>query len=277
MFLPDRFAGPFFSAVCSPERTFCDVQTANLCCLSRGMNRYEKTFIWQIPKDYLQQLWKNLLRPHEWKDGVTSSSWFCWRIMTVRWSWFKIFWSEVRPGQDSLAGVDWGLVWKMSRWRSWRLGAGENSGGDGFPMVLLIKTILAGFNMLQTDCKTDSNNQLSNSWLSRAFSFFSSFLSTSFCLLFPPIYGLINTFPRDQTSQRSPRQVVIFMIRTWRSTDNAFSALNTQPDNMLNHKASVAVSVTWEMLGRVGLRFGESAEEGGNAVWAKVGGLVFFF
>ena len=26
------------------------------------------------------------------------------------------------------------------------------------------------------------------------------------------------------------------MIRTWKSTDAAFSALNVQPDNMLNHK-----------------------------------------
>ncbi|CAK8990587.1 unnamed protein product [Durusdinium trenchii] len=29
------------------------------------------------------------------------------------------------------------------------------------------------------------------------------------------------------------------MIRTWKSTDAAFSALNTQPDNMLNHKEFV--------------------------------------
>lgn len=31
-------------------------------------------------------------------------------------------------------------------------------------------------------------------------------------------------------------QVVMFMIRQWGSTDGAFAALNTQPDNMLNHK-----------------------------------------
>ncbi|CAK9112815.1 Type II NADH:quinone oxidoreductase (NDH-2) [Durusdinium trenchii] len=34
-------------------------------------------------------------------------------------------------------------------------------------------------------------------------------------------------------------RVVTFMIRTWKSTDAAFSALNTQPDNMLNHKEFV--------------------------------------
>lgn len=34
-------------------------------------------------------------------------------------------------------------------------------------------------------------------------------------------------------------KVVTFMIRTWKSTDAAFSALNTQPDNMLNHKEFV--------------------------------------
>ena len=28
----------------------------------------------------------------------------------------------------------------------------------------------------------------------------------------------------------------MFMIRNWKSTDAAFTALNTQPDNMLNHK-----------------------------------------
>ena len=34
-------------------------------------------------------------------------------------------------------------------------------------------------------------------------------------------------------------KVVMFMIRTWKSTDAAFSQLNTQPDNMLNHKEFV--------------------------------------
>ncbi|CAJ1340418.1 unnamed protein product, partial [Effrenium voratum] len=34
-------------------------------------------------------------------------------------------------------------------------------------------------------------------------------------------------------------KVVMFMIRTWKSTDAAFSALNVQPDNMLNHKEFV--------------------------------------
>ncbi|CAE7539997.1 unnamed protein product [Symbiodinium pilosum] len=29
------------------------------------------------------------------------------------------------------------------------------------------------------------------------------------------------------------------MIRNWKSTDAAFTALNTQPDNMLNHKEFV--------------------------------------
>jgi len=34
-------------------------------------------------------------------------------------------------------------------------------------------------------------------------------------------------------------KVVMFMIRQWGSTDGAFAALNTQPDNMLNHKEFV--------------------------------------
>ncbi|CAE7490451.1 unnamed protein product [Symbiodinium sp. KB8] len=34
-------------------------------------------------------------------------------------------------------------------------------------------------------------------------------------------------------------KVVVFMIRNWKSTDAAFTALNTQPDNMLNHKEFV--------------------------------------
>ena len=37
----------------------------------------------------------------------------------------------------------------------------------------------------------------------------------------------------------------MFMIRQWGSTDAAFAALNTQPDNMLNHKEWQSSKV-WE-------------------------------